>query len=32
MMAAVHATLIGSNPFPGNAGVMVNHCPRYGNV
>jgi hypothetical protein len=31
-MAVVHAALIGSNPFPGNAGVMVNHCPRYGNV
>jgi hypothetical protein len=27
MMAAVHAALIDSNPFLGNAGVMVNHYP-----
>jgi hypothetical protein len=26
-MTAVHAVLIGSDPFPGNAGVMVSHCP-----
>jgi hypothetical protein len=32
MMAIAHAALIGSNPFPGNARVMVNHCPRYGNI
>jgi hypothetical protein len=31
-MTAVHAVLIGSDPFPGNAGVMVSHCPCYGNV
>jgi hypothetical protein len=32
MMTAVHAALIGSNPFLGNAQVMVSHCPCYGNV
>jgi hypothetical protein len=31
-MTTVHAALIGSNPFLGNARVMVSHCPRYGNV
>jgi hypothetical protein len=31
-MTAVHAVLIGRYPFPGNAGVMVSHCPRYSNV
>jgi hypothetical protein len=31
-MAAVHAALIGGNPFLGNVRVMVSHCPRYGNV
>jgi hypothetical protein len=31
-MTAVHAVLIGSDLFPGNAGVMVSHCSCYGNV
>jgi hypothetical protein len=32
MMTAVHAALIDSDPFFGNARVMVSHCPCYGNV
>jgi hypothetical protein len=31
-MTAVHAALIGSDPFLGNARVMVSNCPCYGNV
>jgi hypothetical protein len=31
-MIVLDAALIGSEPFLGNAQVMVSHCPCYGNV